>query len=79
MKHFLHIRRIGHIVDEATRRGFKKAFICTDPDLVKFGVSAKVTSLLDEAGLKIMQYIRILRRIRPLQYVQTGVSAYQLG
>lgn len=67
---------IGHIVDEATRRGFKKAFICTDPDLVKFGVSAKVTSLLDEAGLDYEVYSNI--KANPaIENVQTGVSAYQ--
>ena len=32
-------------------RGFKKVFVCTDPDLVKFGVSGKVTALLDEAQI----------------------------
>ena len=67
---------IGHIVDEATRRGFKKAFICTDPDLVKIGVSAKVTSLLDEAGLDYEVYSNI--KANPtIENVQTGVSAYQ--
>lgn len=67
---------IGHIVDEATRRGFKKAFICTDPDLVKFGVSAKVTSLLDEAGLNYEVYSNI--KANPtIENVQTGVSSYQ--
>lgn len=67
---------IGHIVDEATRRGFKKAFICTDPDLVKFGVSAKVTSLLDEVGLNYEVYSNI--KANPtIENVQTGVSSYQ--
>ena len=67
---------IGHSVDEATRRGFKKAFICTDPDLVKFGVSAKVTSLLDEAGLNYEVYSNI--KANPtIENVQTGVSSYQ--
>ena len=67
---------IGHIVDEATRRGFEKAFICTDPDLVKFGVSAKVTSLLDEAGLNYEVYSNI--KANPtIENVQTGVSSYQ--
>ena len=39
------------IKDEVLRRGFKKAFVCTDPDLIKFGVADKVTAVLDEAGL----------------------------
>ena len=40
---------IAQIVTEAQARGFAKAFVCTDPDLVKFGVSAKVTDLLEAA------------------------------
>ena len=42
---------IAEIVTEAKARGFSKALICSDPDLIKFGVTAKVTDLLDEAGL----------------------------
>ena len=42
---------IKEIPGEIERRGFKKVFVCTDPDLVKFGVAAKVTDLLDEAGI----------------------------
>ena len=41
---------IGNIVPELTARGFKKAFVCSDPDLIRFGVTAKVTDLLDAAG-----------------------------
>ena len=42
---------IGEIVNEAKARGFKKALVCSDPDLIRFGVSTKVTDLLDQAGL----------------------------
>lgn len=42
---------INHIVTEATRRGFKKALIVTDKDLVKFKIVEKVTALLDQAKL----------------------------
>ena len=42
---------IKEIVTEAKNRGFKKALVCSDPDLLKFNVTSKVTSLLDEAGL----------------------------
>ena len=42
---------IKEIVNEAKGRGFKKALVCSDPDLLKFGVTKKVTDLLDEAGL----------------------------
>ena len=41
---------IKEIPGEITRRGYKKAFVCSDPDLVKFGVTAKVTDELDAAG-----------------------------
>ena len=37
---------IQEIATEATKRGFKKAFVCSDPDLVKFGVTKKVTDVL---------------------------------
>ena len=40
---------LANIVPEIKARGFKKALLCSDPDLIKFGLTAKVTSLLDEA------------------------------
>ena len=42
---------IENIVPELTARGYKKAFVCTDPDLLKFGVSAKVTDFLALASM----------------------------
>ena len=36
---------IQEIATEVTKRGFKKAFVCSDPDLVKFGVTKKVTDV----------------------------------
>ena len=42
---------IAEIVNEAKAQGFQKAFVCTDPDLIKFHVASKVTDLLDGAGL----------------------------
>ena len=42
---------IKEIPGEISRRGYKKAFVCSDPDLVKFGVTAKVTNELDAAGI----------------------------
>ena len=41
---------INEIPGEVTKRGFHKAFIASDPDLVKFGVTAKVTKILEENG-----------------------------
>ncbi len=57
-------------------KGFQKAFIATDPDLVRFGVTKKVTDLLDEAG---MAY-EIFSDIKPnptIENVQAGVAAYK--
>lgn len=42
---------INNIVPEIKNRGFKKVFVCSDPDLLKFGVTQKVTKLLDEANI----------------------------
>lgn len=50
---------IKEIVTEVRGRGFKKAFLCSDPDLVKFGVTGKVTSILDEANLSYELYTNI--------------------
>ena len=46
---------IENIVPELTARGYKKAFVCSDPDLIKFGVTKKVTDLLD-AGEQIFHF-----------------------
>ena len=43
---------INNIVPEINGRGFKKTFVCTDPDLLKFNVAQKVTNLLDAAGVE---------------------------
>ena len=67
---------IAAIVDEAKRRGFQKAFVCSDPELVKFGVTGKVTGLLDGAGLRY----ELDSNIKPnptIENVQTGVAAFQ--
>ena len=65
---------IEAIVTEAKARGFKKALVCSDPDLLKFGVTAKVTTLLDAAGLED----EIYSNIKPnptIENVQMGVEA----
>ena len=52
---------IAAIATEAKARGYKKAFVCSDPDLIKFGVTKKVLDVLDNAGLtapeKIQNYL----------------------
>ena len=67
---------IAAIVDEAKRRGFQKAFVCSDPELVKFGVTGKVTGLLDGAGLRYELYSNI-KPNPTIENVQTGVAAFQ--
>lgn len=67
---------IKEIPGEVKTRGFKKAFVCSDPDLLKFGVTGKVTDVLDEAGLAY----EIYSNIKPnptIENVQTGVAAFQ--
>lgn len=67
---------ISAVADEAKNRGFKKAFVCSDPDLTKFGVSKKITDILDNAGLAY----EIYSNIKPnptIENVQTGVEAFK--
>ena len=67
---------ISAIVTEAKARAFSKAFICTDPDLIKFGVSKKVTDLLDAEGLAYSVYSDI--KANPtIENVQSGVAAFE--
>ena len=56
---------IQSIPDEIKGRGFKKAFVCSDPDLIKFNVTKKVTDVLENAGM-IMKFILKSRQILPL-------------
>ena len=65
---------INAIPTEAKARGFKKALVCTDPDLIKFGVTKKVTDLLDEAGLAYEVYSNI-KPNPTIENVQSGVKA----
>ena len=67
---------IQEIVAEAKGRGFQKAFVCSDPDLVKFGVTKKVLDVLDGAGLVYELYSDI-KPNPTIENVQTGVAAYK--
>jgi lactaldehyde reductase len=69
---------INAIVDEARARGFKKAFVCTDPDLLKFGVAKKVTDVLDGASLAYDIYSNI-KPNPTIENVQTGVAAFKVS
>ena len=67
---------ISAVVEEMKARGFKKAFVATDPDLLKFGVAQKVTSLLDAAKIPY----EIYSDIKPnptIENVQNGVKAFR--
>ena len=66
---------IENILPELNARGYKKAFVCSDPDLIKFGVTGKVTALLDAAAFPYEVYSNI--KANPtIENVQTGVAAF---
>lgn len=67
---------IQEIATEVKGRGFKKAFVCSDPDLIKFNVTKKVTDVLDNADIDY----EIYSEIKPnptIENVQTGVEAFK--
>ncbi len=67
---------IKEIATEVKGRGFKKAFVCSDPDLIKFGVTKKVTDVLDDANIDY----EIYSEIKPnptIENVKTGVAAFK--
>ena len=66
---------IKEIPGELERHGCQKVFVCSDPDLVKFGVTAKVTDLLDEAGIAWSLYSEI-KPNPTIHNVQDGVQAF---
>ncbi|HCF14575.1 MAG TPA: lactaldehyde reductase [Eubacterium sp.] len=67
---------IEEIAAEAKAHGFKKALVCSDPDLIKFGVTAKVTDILDKNGLEY----EIYSEIKPnptIDNVKHGVETFK--
>ena len=67
---------INAIADEVKARGFRKVFVASDPDLIKFGVTAKVTSVLDGAKIEY----ELFSDIKPnptIENVQAGVAAFK--
>lgn len=67
---------IAEIATEIKARAFKKAFVCSDPDLIKFGVTAKVTAVLDASEIDY----QIFSEIKPnptIENVQSGVEAFK--
>ena len=67
---------IKEIPNEIKNRGFKKAFVASDPDLVKFGITAKVTDLLEKEGIEYSLYSNI--QANPtIENVKSGVEAFK--
>ena len=67
---------ISEIANEVKGRGFKKCFVCSDPDLIKFNVTKKVTDLLDSASISYEIYSEI--KANPtIENVQLGVKAFK--
>ena len=67
---------IKEITVEAKNRGFKKAFVCSDPDLVKFNVTSKVTDLLKAENMDFEVYSEIQPN-PTIENVQGGVAAFK--
>ena len=67
---------IKEIVGIAQNKGFKHVFVASDPDLIKFGVTAKVTDLLDEAKIPYTVYSNI-KPNPTIENVQSGVKAFK--
>lgn len=67
---------LSAIPGEVNGRGFKKALVCSDPDLIKFGVSKKVTDILDKDGLSYEMFSQI-KPNPTIQDVQAGVAAFK--
>lgn len=67
---------VSAVADEAKNRGFKKALVCSDPDLIKFEVTKKVTDILEKEGLAYS----VFSQIKPnptIGDVQAGVAAFK--
>lgn len=67
---------INSIPDEIKGRGFKKVFVASDPDLIKFGVSKKVTDVLDGAGIAYEMFSQIQPN-PTISNVKAGVEAFK--
>ncbi|WP_334320092.1 lactaldehyde reductase [Gilliamella apicola] len=67
---------IVHIVDEVKKRGFKKALVVTDKDLIKFNVATKVTKLLDDNGLSYQIFDDVIPN-PTISVVQKGVEIFK--
>lgn len=67
---------IKEIANEVKNKGFKKCFVCSDPDLIKFNVTSKVTEILDQNSISYEVYSRI--KANPtIENVKEGVDAFK--
>ncbi len=67
---------IKEIATEVKNKGFKKCFVCSDPDLIKFNVTSKVTEILDQNNISYEVYSRI--KANPtIENVKEGVDAFK--
>ena len=67
---------IAEIATEIKARGFKKAFVCSDPDLIKFNVTKKVTDILDNAEITY-EIFSDIKANPTIENVQAGVEAFK--
>ena len=67
---------VAEIAGEVTKRGFKKAFVCSGPTLFKHGVTKKVTDVLDSIHCPYEVYTNI-KENPTIENVQSGVAAYK--
>ena len=67
---------VKEIVGELARRGLKRPIVFSDPDLIKFGVTKKVTGLLDKAKVKYVVYSEI-KPNPTIANVKNGVKAFK--
>ena len=67
---------INEIAGEVKGRGYKKCFVCSDPDLIKFGLTKKVTDVLEKAEIPYVIFSEI--KANPtVENVQAGVKAFK--
>ena len=67
---------VKELAGEIQRRGFQKVLVCSDPDLIKFGVTKKVLDVLDGAGIAYDVYSEI-KPNPTIENVQSGVAAFK--
>ena len=64
------------IAEEVAKRGYKKALVVTDKDLVKFGVAAQVTDVLKAAGIPFEMFDEV-KPNPTVKNVKNGIAAFK--